>query len=222
MNNELAGYCSVLHALRLRGTTGVYGPRLRAAVIGFGATARGAVAALLALGVHDVTVLTQRDVPAVGSPMPPARLLQLTTDDGEAHRGTELRTPEQGSLPSILARHDIVVNCTLQDADDPLIFVTHEDLRGLPAGSLIIDVSCDEGMGFEWARPTSFDAPTFTVGQGVALLRGRPQPVVPVELRHMGDQRGPACPHLRTVMAGTGRVGRRARRSAARSRSTTA
>ena len=45
-NNELAGYCSVLHALELIGTTGAYGQRLRAAVISFGATARGAVIAL--------------------------------------------------------------------------------------------------------------------------------------------------------------------------------
>ena len=48
-NNELAGYCSVLHALELIGTTGEYGRRLRAAVISFGATGRGAVTALNAL-----------------------------------------------------------------------------------------------------------------------------------------------------------------------------
>ena len=59
-NNELAGYCSVLHALQLIGSTGDYGRRLRAAVISFGATARGAVRALSALGISDVTVLTQR------------------------------------------------------------------------------------------------------------------------------------------------------------------
>ena len=59
-NNELAGYCSVLHALQLVGSTGDYGRRLNAAVISFGATARGAVRALSALGVSDVTVLTQR------------------------------------------------------------------------------------------------------------------------------------------------------------------
>ena len=53
-NNELAGYCSVLHALQLLGITGIYGRRLRAAVIGFGATARGAVTALNAHGVGDV------------------------------------------------------------------------------------------------------------------------------------------------------------------------
>src|SRR5437762_3556386 len=68
-NNELAGYCSVLHALELIGTTGDYGRRLRAAVIGFGATGRGAVTALNAHGVHDVDVLTNRGATAVGSPI---------------------------------------------------------------------------------------------------------------------------------------------------------
>ena len=61
MNNEIAGYCSVLHALQLCGSTGDYGRRLTAVVIGFGATARGAVTALRAHGVHDVRVLTNRD-----------------------------------------------------------------------------------------------------------------------------------------------------------------
>jgi hypothetical protein len=108
-NNELAGYGSVLRALGLVGPSGAYGRRLRAAVISFGATARGAVGALFALGVHDVTVLTHRSVPAVASPMAPARVRRA----------------------------------------DP-----HH-------------------------RP------------GRAVLRGRPQSLVPVELRDVGDQRGP-------------------------------
>ena len=68
-NNELAGYCSVIHALQLAGLTGDYGRRLSAVVIGFGATARGAVTALNAHGVHEVAVLTNRGVAAVGSPI---------------------------------------------------------------------------------------------------------------------------------------------------------
>ena len=71
-NNELAGYSSVLHALQLAGATGDYGPRLRAVVIGFGSTARGAVTALSALGVSDVDVLTARQVAAVAAPIPSA------------------------------------------------------------------------------------------------------------------------------------------------------
>lgn len=166
-NNELAGYCSVLHALRLIGSTGDYGPRLSAVVIGFGATARGAVTALNAHGVHDIQVLTQRGVAAVGSPIHSANIVQLNTDDGATHLSEVLTPDGDVLLPEFLASHDIVVNCTLQDVDAPLMYLRTEDLAAFAPGSLIIDVSCDEGMGFEWAKPTEFEHPMFTVGQGV-------------------------------------------------------
>ncbi len=73
-NNELAGYCSVVHALTLGGITGSYGRKLTAVVIGFGATARGAVTALSASGIHDVRVLTIREVAAVASPIHSVRI----------------------------------------------------------------------------------------------------------------------------------------------------
>ncbi|PWD52062.1 alanine dehydrogenase [Serinibacter arcticus] len=166
-NNELAGYCSVIHALRLVGSTGDYGPRLSAVVIGFGATARGAVTALKAHGVHDVQVLTQRDVAAVGSPIHSAQMTQLDTDGGPTHL-SKVSTPDGDVLlPDFLAAHDIVVNCTLQDVEAPLTYLRTEDLAGFAPGSLVVDVSCDEGMGFEWAAPTTFEKPMFTVGGGV-------------------------------------------------------
>jgi alanine dehydrogenase len=151
-NNELAGYCSVLHALQLVGATGDYGRRLNAAVISFGATARGAVRALSALGVSDVTVLTQRPTSAVASPFASVRMERFKPGD---------------PLAELLAEHDIVVNCILQDTDNPLIFVTNEDLPRFRRGALFVDVSCDEGMGFEWARPTTFADPMFGVGDGL-------------------------------------------------------
>jgi alanine dehydrogenase len=166
-NNELAGYCSVMHALELIGTTGAYGRRLKAAVISFGATARGAVTALLALGVHDVTVLTHRGVAAVAAPMAPARLVHYERDP--THRSRAVAHSSHGGRPvaEFLAEYDLVVNCIMQDTDAPLMFVTGDELGLLSPGSLIIDVSCDEGMGFTWARPTSFRHPVFTVGDGV-------------------------------------------------------
>jgi alanine dehydrogenase len=167
LNNELAGYCSVLHAMRLAGTTGAYGPRLRAAVISFGATARGAVAALFALGVGDVTVLTHRSVAAVAAPIAPARLVHLVRDEDKPERLVALAGGVTTSVAGFLAEHDIVVNCMLQDTDDPLMFVQGDELDRFGTGSLIVDVSCDEGMGFEWARPTSFEDPMFVVGDGV-------------------------------------------------------
>ena len=189
----MAGYCSVLHAFSLLGISGDYGRRLRAAVISFGATARGAVRGLSALGVSDVSVLTQRAVSAVAAP------LRLGADAAlrprpRATRGarSRSRTPRPGPLVEVLAEHDVVVNCILQDTDAPLMFVMNEDLGRFRPGTLFIDVSCDEGMAFEWARPTSFAEPMAAVGQRAALLRGRPQPVVPVELGDVGEQRGPA------------------------------
>jgi alanine dehydrogenase len=201
MNNELAGYCSVLHALQLRGTSGHFGLRLRAAVISFGATARGAVSALLALGVHDVTVLTHRSVPAVASPMPPARLVHYDRDDAHPARRPALVEPERGSLSEYLAQHDIIVNCILQDTDDPLMFVTNEDLDLFQRGSLIVDVSCDEGMGFEWARPTSFDEPMFTVGPGVHYYAVDHSPTY-LWNSATWEISSALIPHLGTVMSG--------------------
>lgn len=166
-NNELAGYCSVIHALQLIGTAGAYGRRLQAVVISFGATGRGAVAALLALGVHDITVLTQRRVPAVAAPIPPARLVHYERAPEDPHRAVAFNSHGSRSVAEFLAQHDIVVNCVRQDTDEPLMFVTSAELELFPQGSLLIDVSCDEGMGLEWALPTSFADPMVTVGDGV-------------------------------------------------------
>ncbi len=166
-NNELAGYASVLHAMTLAGVTGDYGPRLRAVVIGFGATARGAVTALSALGVSDVDILTHRQVAAVASPIHSARILHFDPDD-TGGRVSHAVTPE-GRVPlaEFLGDHDIIVNCVLQDTDAPLVFMTDDDLAALSPGTVVVDVSCDEGMGFSWAKPTTFAEPTFVVGHNV-------------------------------------------------------
>lgn len=166
-NNELAGYSSVLHALQLTGSTGDYGRRLRAVVIGFGATARGAVTALNAHGVHDVYVLTNRGVAAVGSPIHSVRIRQFEHNREGAHLSEVITDEGRMPLAAFLAWADVVVNCTLQDTAAPLTYLTTADLDRFRPGSLIVDVSCDEGMGFEWARPTSFTEPMFTVGNNI-------------------------------------------------------
>jgi alanine dehydrogenase len=47
------------------------------------------------------------------------------------------------------------------------MFVTTDDLAAFTPGTLIVDVSCDEAMGFAWARPTTFTEPMFTVGDNI-------------------------------------------------------
>ncbi|KAA0098956.1 alanine dehydrogenase [Mycolicibacterium sp. P1-18] len=164
-NNEMAGYCSVLHALQIIGSTGTYGRRLRAAVIGFGATARGAVTALNAIGVHDIDILTNRNVAEVASPIHSANIVQFESDDD----GASFASTDDGRvrLSQFLAEHDVVVNCVLQDPNAPLVFLSEADLPAFRSGSLLIDVSCDAGMGFSWAQPTTFEDPSFVVGDNV-------------------------------------------------------
>ncbi|MEU1040560.1 N(5)-(carboxyethyl)ornithine synthase [Streptomyces sp. NPDC005551] len=165
-NNELAGYSSVLHALQLGGLTGSYGRRLRAVVISFGATARGAVTGLGAMGVSDVTVLTQRAAAAVASPMPSVVMGHFEEREDDPSRLQALTQDGPVPLAEYLAGFDIIVNCIRQDTDAPLTFVTEQELGGFRQGTFFVDVSCDEGMGFEWARPTTFADPMPTVGPG--------------------------------------------------------
>lgn len=161
-NNELAGYCSVLHALSLCGLSGHFGRRKSAVVIGFGATARGAVTALNGLGFSDVDVLTHREVAAVAAPIPGARMVHF--EDGEGGIGRAVVDDEVVALGDFLAAHDIIVNCVLQDPTAPMVFLTRDDLPRLARDTLVVDVSCDAGMGFEWARPTTFAEPLLTFG----------------------------------------------------------
>ena len=202
MNNELAGYCSVLQAMTLNGSTGHYGRHLTAVVIGFGNTARGAVTALQAMGVHEVTVLTQREVSAVASPMPSVTLEHMAHTETDPSR-TVVECEGDDAMPTeeFLARHDIVVNCVFQDTDSPLMFVTDTDLALFRPGSLIVDVSCDAGMAFEFARPTSFAAPMFGAGHGVQYYGVDHSPSYLFDSSTWMISEA-LIPHLRTVMSG--------------------
>ncbi len=103
-NNELAGYCSVLQAMELAGVSGDYGRRLSAVVIGFGATARGAVTALNAHGVHDVAVLTNRGVAAVGSPIHSVLIRQFDHDPDAPAPQPRHHRPRPGAAGAVPRR----------------------------------------------------------------------------------------------------------------------
>ena len=164
--SEMAGYCSVQHAMQCVGRTGWWGRPLRAAVIGFGSTGQGAAAALRAQGVEDLSVVTRRPSTAVTPPAGTTRMARLRYDATPGGSTVQLADGE-ASLPAFLAEHDIVVNCVLQDVTAPEVYLASEDLALFTPGSLFVDVSCDKAMGFSWARPTTFDQPTTTVGDSM-------------------------------------------------------
>jgi len=59
-NNEMAGYCAVIHALQLKGIDGHYGNQRKTILFSFGAVSRGAIYALKAHGFRNITICIQR------------------------------------------------------------------------------------------------------------------------------------------------------------------
>ena len=187
-NNELAGYCSVIHALQLAGLTGDYGRRLTAVVIGFGATARGAVTALNAHGVHEVAVLTNRGVAAVGSPIHSVRIRQFDHEPDGEHLSHVITERGREPLAAYLAENDIIVNCTLQDTAHPLIYLADRGPGRVPSGQRDRRRLLRPGHGLQLGPADDVRRADVRGRRQRPLLRGRPQPVVPLELRDLGEQ----------------------------------
>lgn len=64
-------------------------------------------------------------------------------------------------LPEELDQYDLVVNAVMWDIFRSDHLLTRSDLSKMRPGSMIIDVSCDEGMGIESSRPTPIYDPVY-------------------------------------------------------------
>lgn len=162
-NNEIAGYCGVQHALQLRGIDGNYGPKRKVSVLGFGSVGRGAIYALKKHGFDNITVFTQRPIHLIGDKIPSINYLQMVRNDAGKFHINDLGG-NTNDLVAELASSDIVVNAVLQNPKQPIVFVEKDEIKQFRKECLIVDISCDEGMGFSFAYPTSFEKPTFNVG----------------------------------------------------------
>ena len=163
-NNEMAGYCAVLHALQLRGIDGHYGNQRKVTIFSFGAVSRGAIYALKAHGFRDITICIQRPDHEVREEILDVHYVRVREGwKGEARMVIIEHDGTVRPLSDLISESEIIINGTYQDTDDPIDFVTENEKDTLKSGSLIIDVSCDEGMGFYFARPTTFKNPMFSV-----------------------------------------------------------
>ena len=165
-NNELAGYCAVIHALQLKGIDGHYGNQRKVIIFSFGAVSRGAIYALKAHGFRDITICIQRPDHEVREEILNVDYVRIRK--GEVNEPRMVVVEHDGSVRSLsdlISESEIIINGTFQDTDDPFDFVIEEEKSCLMPGTLIIDVSCDEGMGFYFAKPTSFKNPIIFVDQ---------------------------------------------------------
>jgi len=163
-NNELAGYSAVIHALQLKGIDGHYGNQRKVIIFSFGAVSRGAIYALKAHGFRDITICIQRPDHEVREEVLDVNYVRIRK--GEANEPRLVLVEHDGSerpLLDLISESEIIINGTYQDTDDPIDFVIEEEKSGLKPGTLIIDVSCDEGMGFYFAKPTTFKNPIIYV-----------------------------------------------------------
>jgi N5-(carboxyethyl)ornithine synthase len=164
-NNEMAGYCAVLHALQLKGIDGHYGRPRQTTIFSFGAVSRGAIYALKARGYKDITICIQRPDHAVREEVLDCHYVRIREGkDGEPRMLVVEHDGTVRPLIDLVSESEIIVNGIFQEPEHPVMFVTEDEMSRLRPGSLIIDVSCDDGMGFDFAKPTTFKAPMFRVG----------------------------------------------------------
>lgn len=161
-NNEMAGYCAVIHALQLKGIDGHYGNQRKTVLFGFGAVSRGALYALKAHGFRDITICIQRPDHEVREEVLDCNYVRIRAgEEGEARMMVVEHDGTLRPLTELISEADIIVNGTFQDTANPTDFVTKAENASLKPNSLIVDVSCDKGMGFFFSTPTTFESPMF-------------------------------------------------------------
>ena len=161
-NNEMAGYCAVIHALQLKGIDGHYGNQRKTIIFGFGAVSRGAIYALKAHGFGDIIICIQRPDHEVREEVLDCEYVRIRA--GKEDEARMVIVEHDGTihpLTDLVSEADIIINGVYQDTENPTDFVTEAESDCLKPNSLIIDVSCDEGMGFFFAKPTTFKNPMF-------------------------------------------------------------
>lgn len=161
-NNEMAGYCGVQHVLQLRGIDGNFGLSRKIVILGYGSVSRGAIYALKGHGFNDITVCTKRPTYLVSEKIPGIAYEQVYIDESGCR--IKKQNGEFETLINKLSSTDIIVNGFMQNINNPVIFVHDEDIIKFKKECIIIDISCDEGMGFSFAHPTTVSHPFYKLG----------------------------------------------------------
>jgi alanine dehydrogenase len=115
---------------------------------------------LKGMGFDDITILTTSPNYAVANQISGVIYNQFRSKNLMAEINNK-------PMAEKLSQYDIILNAILQDTDNPVTFVKNSQINLLKSGTLIIDVSCDKQIGFEFAKPTTFDKPLFQVGKGI-------------------------------------------------------
>ncbi len=131
----------------LGGVPGV--PAAKVLILGGGVS--GTNAARMAMGMEAQVTVIDRSV---------RRLSEL-----DLVFGSKIQTLS-GTLDNIereVARADLIIGAVLVPGAAAPKLVTHAMIRSMRQGSVVVDISIDQGGCFETSRPTTHDDPTFVV-----------------------------------------------------------
>lgn len=118
-------------------------------ILGAGTVGRTAAEHFLALGAH--VILMDHDVSK----------LRVALEHSCRTAVTAVASPRNVARFSKIA--DVVIGAVLVPGGRAPYLVTEEMIRGMKPGSVVMDVSIDQGGCIETSRPTSPDQPTFSV-----------------------------------------------------------
>ena len=153
-NNYLAGSLGVEHALN--SVPFQYERNAKISIISYGAVSQGAAAKLIEKGFTDITVFSRRNANEINNKLKEARYQTVTS------RKNRFLIPSGEELKETLLASDIIVNGIMQDVLHPYYFLFQKDLKNTH-NKLIIDLSCDDHMGFDFACSTSIDNPIINI-----------------------------------------------------------
>ncbi|NCO00285.1 MAG: alanine dehydrogenase [Epsilonproteobacteria bacterium] len=151
---KMASLMGAVHLGRYHGGSGlliggvVGTPRAKVMVLGGGVAGKAAAEVAAGLGA-DVTIMdinTQR--------------LHYLNDVMPANVATIYSSSE--AISSLLPHADIVVGTVLIPGAKAPKLISKEMLKGMKKGSVLVDVSIDQGGCFESSHPTTHSNPTFT------------------------------------------------------------
>ena len=155
MAGEMAGFTAAQHLQNEEGGRGILLSHVPGVapptvlVLGAGTVGRSAAARALTMGAH--VIVLDEDL---------AKLRSVSAGLG-AQVVTELATADR--LARYTAIADVVVGAILIPAARAPLLITEDMVRAMRAGSVIIDVSIDQGGCVETSRPTTLENPVLVL-----------------------------------------------------------
>lgn len=151
---RLAGYVGASQLMAPAGGSGILMGGVagagKAEVVVIGGGVAGEHAAVNCLGLGARVTVVDINVPLL-------RRLEA------AHPGLETALSTSYTIAELVQRADLVVGAALIPGAAAPKLVIDEMVADMRPGSVLVDVAVDQGGCFEGSRPTTHDAPTFTV-----------------------------------------------------------